>query len=195
MNAERNTVQVSPLRAPSILWPVIMIVIGLIALWLPTASSIGVARLLGWLIVFDGGFQFIYAFRSSGVGHIAWKVLVALIYLIAGIYFLVHPLLAVAVVTFALAVFFLVEGLVDLFSYFATREVRASHWILVNGIVSIILAAMIWRHWPSGSLWVLGALVGIGLLMTGLSRLMIALAVRAHAKQIGLEAGGNLRAA
>jgi uncharacterized membrane protein HdeD (DUF308 family) len=65
----------------------------------------------------------------------------------------------------------------------------------LNGIVSIVLAVMIWRHWPTGSLWVLGVLVGIGLLMTGTTRLMMALAIRAYLKQSGRETGGNLRAA
>jgi uncharacterized membrane protein HdeD (DUF308 family) len=194
MSAESDAVRLSSSR-PSIVWPVIMIVVGILALWLPVASSIGVARLLGWLLVFDAVFQLIHSFRSEGVGHIVWKVLVAVIYLIVGIYFLMHPLLAVAVVTLALATFFLVEGLVDVFSYFAARETRASHWILVNGIVSVILAVMIWRHWPTGSLWVLGILVGVGLLMAGVSRLMIALAIRAYAKQTARETGGNLRAA
>ena len=194
MNAESSIVPSSGLK-PSIVWPVIMIVVGILALWLPVASSIGVARLLGWLMVFDGVFQLIHSFRSKGVGHVVWKVLVALIYLVAGIYFLRHPFLAVAVVTLALAIFFLVEGLVNVFSYFATRKAGASYWILVNGIVSIILAAMIWRHWPTGSLWVLGVLVGIGMLMTGLSRLMIALAIRTYAKHTGGERLDNLRAA
>lgn len=191
MSAASNTVQYSNLR-PSIFWPVLMIVVGLLALWLPVASSIGVTRILGWLLIFDAGFQLIHSFRSHGAGHIAWKVLVALVFLIAGIYFLTHTLLAVAVLTIALATFFLVEGVVDVFSYFSTRSAGGSGWILVNGIVSIILAVMIWRHWPTGSVWVLGVLVGIGLLMTGLSRLMIAIAVRSYAKQIRRETGGDL---
>ena len=194
MYIESNRVQPSSLR-PSIFWPVVMIVVGLLALWLPAASSIGVARLLGWLLVFDAGFQLVHSFRSTGAGHIAWKVLVALIYLAVGIYFLIHPFLAVAVVTLALAVFFLVEGVVDVFAYFTTRQAGASGWILLNGIVSIILAVMIWRHWPTGSLWVLGVLVGIGLLMTGLSRLMIALAVRRYVRETGGETTDHLRAA
>lgn len=194
MSIENSIVDSSRLR-PSIVWPVIMIVVGILALWLPAASSIGVARLLGWLMVFDGVFQLIHSFRSKGAGHIAWKVLIALIYLVAGIYFLMHPFLAVAVVTLALATFFLIEGLVLVFSYFATRKVGATHWILLNGIVSIILAVMIWRHWPTGSLWVLGVLVGIGLLMTGISRLMMALAIRAYVKHRDGETPGNLRAA
>jgi uncharacterized membrane protein HdeD (DUF308 family) len=194
MSIESNMVEHSRFR-PSIVWPVIMIVVGILALWLPAASSIGVARLLGWLMLFEAGFQLIHAFRSKGAGHVAWKVLVALIYLVAGVYFLMHPFLAVAVVTLALATFFLVEGLIHVFSYFATRKAGASYWLLLNGLVSIILAAMIWRHWPTGSLWVLGVLVGIGLLMTGLSRLMMALAIRSYRKQIDRETGGNLRAA
>jgi uncharacterized membrane protein HdeD (DUF308 family) len=180
---------------PSLVWPVIMIVVGMLALWLPAASSIGVARFLGWLMVFDAAFQFIHLFRSRGAGHLAWKVLVAAIYLIAGIYFLTHTFHAVAVVTLALAVFFLVEGVVDVFSYLAGRNVGASSWILVNGIVSIVLAAMIWRHWPTGSLWVLGVLVGVGMLMAGVSRLMIALAIRSYAKRSRREADDYLRAA
>jgi uncharacterized membrane protein HdeD (DUF308 family) len=172
-----------------------MIVVGMLALCLPIASSVGVARLLGWLMVFDAVFQFIHAFRSEGVGPVLWKVLVGLVYLVAGIYFLMHPFLAVAVVTLALAVFFLVEGMVDVFSYFATRRAGASYWILINGIVSIVLATMIWRHWPTGSLWVLGFLVGIGMLMTGVSRLMIAVAIRTYAKQSGQEPSDHLRAA
>src|SRR5215472_13603566 len=105
MSIESNMVEYSRFR-PSIIWPVIMIIVGVLALLLPTLSSIGVARLLGWLMVFDAGFQLVHAFRSQGVGPIAWKVLVAVVYLIAGVYFLLHPFLAVAVVTLALAMFF-----------------------------------------------------------------------------------------
>lgn len=194
MNAESNTVQSARLK-PSILWPMFMILVGMLALWLPIASSIGFARVLGWLMVFDGGFQLIHSFRSKGVGHVVWKVLVALIYLVTGIYFLMHPFLAVALVTLAVAIFFLVEGLIDVFSYFGTRSAGASYWVLVNGIVSIVLAVMIWRHWPTGTLRVLGVWVGVGMLMTGLSRLMMAVAIRTYAKQGGQETSGDLRAA
>lgn len=203
MNIESNSIQASRLK-PSVVWPVIMIFVGLLALWLPVASSIGVVRVLGWLLLFDAGLQVVHAFRSHGAGPIAWKVLVAIVYLIAGLYLLMHPLMGVAVVTLFLAMFFLVEGVVSVVSYFATRSTgalesafipRSSPWILVNGIVSIILAVMIWRHWPAGSLWVLGVLVGIGMLMTGVSRLMLAIAIRTYTKQIGREIGDDLRAA
>jgi uncharacterized membrane protein HdeD (DUF308 family) len=42
----------------------------------------------------------------------------------------------------------------------------------------MILGLMIWRHWPSGSLWVVGTLVGINMVMTGTTRLMLSVGVR-----------------
>jgi uncharacterized membrane protein HdeD (DUF308 family) len=37
---------------------------------------------------------------------------------------------------------------------------------------------LVWRQWPSNSLWVTGTLVGVSMIMTGVTRLMISLAAR-----------------
>lgn len=162
----------------SIVWAVLLIVFGFLAIALPLATSLGVVLVLAWLIVFSGGFQFIHAFQSKGAGSIAWKLLVAVVYLIAGIYFLLHPLLGVASFTLALAVFFVVEGVFDLIAYFQNRSMEGAGWILFDGIVTLILGILVWRHWPSSSGWVIGTLVGISMIMTGTTRLMISLAAR-----------------
>ena len=174
------------LSKPSIVWSIVLIVIGILAIALPLASSVGVTIVIGWLVLFDGGVQFIHAFRSKGVGHIAWKLLIAIVYLIAGFYLLYHPLLAVASLTFVLAVFFFAEGLVDIVAYFSTRKVGASGWMLLDGIVTLVLGGLIFMHWPFSSAWVIGTLVGISMLMTGTTRLMMGLALRK------LEAGSVL---
>jgi uncharacterized membrane protein HdeD (DUF308 family) len=158
-------------------------IVGALAIMLPVASSIGVGRFVGWLMVFDGVVQGIHAFRSKGIGRLSWKLLIAILYLAAGIYFLLHPFLAVAALTLGLAMFFFVHGVLDLVSYLSSRKGRGALWLLFNGAISIILGAMIWRHWPSSSLWVLGQLVGIGMLMTGMTRLMMALAMRRRAAE------------
>jgi len=152
--------------------------VGVLAIMLPMASSIGVAHFIGWLMIFDGIAQGINAFRSKGIGRLSWKLVVAVLYLVAGIYLLLHPFLAVVALTLALAAFFLIQGVLELTEYFAIRKERKSSWVLINGIISMILGGMIWRHWPSSSLWALGQLVGIGMLMTGVTRLMMALALR-----------------
>ena len=57
---------------------------------------------------------------------------------------------------------------------------RKSRFIAVNSLngISLILAVMIWRTWPFSSVWAIGTLVGISMLFTGFSRLMLILSAR-----------------
>jgi uncharacterized membrane protein HdeD (DUF308 family) len=162
----------------SIVWAILLIVFGFLAIALPLGTSLGVVMIVAWLIILSGGFQFVHAFQSKGAGHIVWKLLVAVVYLIAGIYFLTHPLLGLASFTLALAFFFVAEGVMDLVGYFQNRGAEGAGWILFDGIVTLILGILVWRHWPSSSGWVIGTLVGISMLMTGTTRLMLSLAAR-----------------
>jgi uncharacterized membrane protein HdeD (DUF308 family) len=50
--------------------------------------------------------------------------------------------------------------------------------------VTLLLGCLILIHWPTSSVWVIGTLVGINLLMTGISRLMFGLAVRKLATRV-----------
>jgi uncharacterized membrane protein HdeD (DUF308 family) len=162
----------------SIVWAILLIVFGFLAICLPFATSWGVIVIIAWLIVFSGAFQFIHAFQSKGIGRILWELLVAVLYVIVGIYFLQHPVLGVAALTLALAIFFVIEGVFDLVAYFQSRGLPGSGWILFDGIVTLILGLLVWRHWPSSSLWVIGTLVGISMIFTGMTRLMLSLAAR-----------------
>lgn len=162
----------------SIVWAIVLIVFGFLAICLPFLTSWGVVVVIAWLIVFSGAFQFIHAFQSKGIGHILWKLLVAILYLIVGLYFLLNPLLGIAAFTFALAVFFVVEGVFDLVAYSQSRHLAGSGWILFDGIITLILGLLVWRQWPSSSLWVIGTLVGISMIFTGMTRLMLSLAAR-----------------
>jgi uncharacterized membrane protein HdeD (DUF308 family) len=57
--------------------------------------------------------------------------------------------------------------------------------LLASGIVSVILGVLIWAQWPVSGLWVIGLLVGIQLLFTGWSLVMLALAARRRRHVLG----------
>jgi len=162
----------------STVWAILLIVVGFLALALPFASAWGVVVVLAWLLIFSGIFQFVHAFQSKGVGHILWKLLVAALYLFVGIYYLIHPRLGIAALTFVLAIFFVMEGIFDIVAYFQARRFGGSGWILFDGIITLILGILVWRHWPSSSVWVIGTLVGISMIVTGVTLLMTGYAVR-----------------
>ena len=162
----------------SMVCAILMFVCGILAISLPLASSIGIVMLLSWLILFAGMSHLVFAFQSHNAGGFIWKILLAVLYIAAGIYMLMHPLLGVVTLTLILGIFFLLEGIVEIAFYFFMHGFRNSGWVLFDGIVSLILGAMIWRQWPSSSVWVIGTLVGISLMFIGLSRFMLSMAVR-----------------
>jgi len=172
-----------------------LIVFGLVAIASPIASSIGSAIVIGWLVFIGGLVEFIHAFQSKGIGHIVWKLLVAVFFLAVGAYLIAHPALGLAGLTLALAVFFYAEGVVDIIAWFSTRKSGGSGWMLLNGIVTMFLGFMIWSRWPATSLWFLGTLVGISMLMAGTTRLMMALAVRKLLRDPGTSPFQERRAA
>jgi len=171
----------------SIALSIALIILGILAMLLPAIPSVAVALIVGWLLLFNGIVQVAHAFQSTGIGNIAWKLAVSACYLVAGSILVLRPLAGLAGLTLTAAVFFFALGVVDLVSYFSMRRTGMSAWMLLDGIVMLILGLMIWRRWPSNSLWFIGSLVGVGMLMTGITRLMMTLAARKLLK----ETGGN----
>ena len=157
---------------------ILLIIVGFLAILLPIEMSFGVVIVISWLLVISGAVQFVHAFRCAGVGHTIWKVAVAIIYFVTGLYLRLNPGLGIVALTLALIAFFVAQGLVDILVYLRTRKSGVSSWLLLDGVITLILGLMIWRHWPSGSLWVVGTLVGINMIMTGMTRLMLTVAVR-----------------
>ncbi len=182
-----------------LMWPILLsillIIFGFLAIASPMAASIGAALVIGWLVLFGGLVQLIHAFQSKGIGHILWKLVVAAFYLAAGAYIIARPALGLAGLTLALAAFFCAAGVVDIIAYFSTRKSGGSAWMLLSGIVTLLLGLTIWSRWPATSLWFLGTLVGISMLMAGTVRLMMALAVRKFLRDSGSSAFHERRAA
>ena len=107
--------------------------------------------LLAWVILFAGLSHLVLAFHSRGVGSVLWQMLLAVLYTAAGIYLLINPVLGVVSLTLVLAVFLVLEGIVEIALYFGLRRLRHAGWVLLDGIITLILGILIWRHWPSSS--------------------------------------------
>ena len=61
--------------------------------------------------------------------------------------------------------------------------------ILLSGVIALVLGLMIWRQWPVSGLWAVGILVGVDLLMTGISMVALASTVR-RIRNVAAEASG-----
>jgi uncharacterized membrane protein HdeD (DUF308 family) len=63
-------------------------------------------------------------------------------------------------------------------------------WYLADAIASLLLGILIFAKWPSSSLWAIGTLVGVAVLIGGISRIMIAAKVRSGTGELELYVGG-----
>jgi uncharacterized membrane protein HdeD (DUF308 family) len=157
---------------------VLFIVLGIFAIVEPGVAALGVTLLVGWLLVVGAVFHFVAAFKGGGAKQVIFQVLIGILYAVGGLYFLTHPIMGPATLTLLLAGIILAEGVIEVISYFRLRREGASGWLLFNGIITLLLGGLIWIHWPSSTVWAIGILVGVNLLMTGISRLMFGLAVK-----------------
>jgi len=157
---------------------VAFIVGGTLAIMAPFVAGLAVATLVGWLLVAGGVMHGVNAFKSDAVTRAVWQTLVGAFYMIVGLYFLAHPLIALGTLTAMLAYVLFFEAIMDAITWLATRQEDGADWLLVNTIVTALLGVLILLQWPSVSVWVIGTLVGAKLIVSGISRLMLRSAAR-----------------
>ena len=179
MTTERSVIQTGQrFTAWYIVAAVIFIALGLFAIIEPAVAAVGIALLIGWLLVFGGVAHLVATFRGGGAGRIIFQLLSAVLFVLAGFYMLSQPILAVGTLTALLGGVLLAHGIFEIVGFFRARNLPASGWMLFNGLVALVLCALIWVHWPSSSVWAIGTLVGVNLVLTGITRLMFGVAGR-----------------
>jgi uncharacterized membrane protein HdeD (DUF308 family) len=159
---------------------ILMIILGVFAIGAPVVATIAVQFALGWILVIGGVAEGIHAFMAKGWRGFLFELLSAILYLVVGVLLLVNPVGGALALTVVLAVFLIVEGIFKIVMALRVRDHGGWGWLLASGILSLGLGFLIWAEWPASGLWIIGLLVGIQLLFTGWSLVMLALAARAH---------------
>jgi len=162
----------------SILWGVLLVILGVMAIGAPFLAAVAVNAVIAWLIIVAGIVHLVLAFHAHGAGSAIWRVLVGLAYLAFGGYMIVHPVLGVASLTLVLAALFVIEGVLNLMLYARMRRLHGSIWVLIDGIITLLVGLMIYMQWPSSSVWAIGILVGVSMMISGATRIGMTLALR-----------------
>lgn len=157
---------------------ILMITAGVVAMFAPWEAGLVITIVVGWSAIFNGIAQIIFGVRTHGGWHVLLEVLLGIIYIIAGIYLLMHPIGGLLALTLILASFLLVYGVFALVLAFQIKPRGGWGWVLFDGVITILLGILIWAHWPFNSDWVVGTLFGISIFMSGVTRLMMSLALR-----------------
>jgi len=156
---------------------ILLVILGIFAIGDAFAVTVASMVFFGWVLLIAGIIQAVQAFRHRRTGHLWLHVLNAVLWIVVGILLLLSPLAGALVLTLLMAAYFMVTGIFRIIAA-STAPVQGWPWILFSGVVNVILAILIWVHWPASALWVIGLFIGIDLLITGWSQIMLAFAVR-----------------
>jgi uncharacterized membrane protein HdeD (DUF308 family) len=151
----------------------LLIVLGIIAIALPVVSTIFVETWAALILISAGGAKLAYAFQTRSSGGFIWKLLLSILYVATGIMLFIYPTTGILTLTLLLGSFLLTEGVFELILAFRLRPQNNWLWVLGDGIITLILGAMIWFQWPFNAPWLIGTLVGVSVLFTGISRVML----------------------
>lgn len=134
------------------------------------------------LLIVGGVFQLLDALKCNGWKSTAWHVLIALLYIAAGVYMALHPELAAVSLTLVIGAMLIAVGILRAIMAFQIKPAKGWWWPLLSGLISLALGGMILAEWPQSGFFIIGLFVAIELIFNGWSYLFIALAARAARK-------------
>lgn len=171
----------SSLRIFTLAEGILMLVLGTLALIFPLVASVWVTGVVAMVFLVAGLISWINTLgraRQLDALHTFWRLVVATLLLLSGIWMVGRlasgPTAAasqVGAVALAIGVVFLVEGAVATMVSLSNRQVRGWGWGLVNGLVTLLLGVFILTMKAFNLVWVLGVLVGISFLLSGVDLL------------------------
>jgi uncharacterized membrane protein HdeD (DUF308 family) len=175
---------VAPLRAKwgwILALGIVYLITGIIALGSVVMATAASVFVVGIMMVIAGVAEVINAFQIKTWGSFLLWILLGALYVVAGFVTFQNPLLAAVILTLILGVALVASGIMRIILAFNMREGSAWVWVVISGLVTLLLGAVILAHWPVSSLYVLGIFLGVDLVIAGVSWIAISLGLKSAA--------------
>jgi uncharacterized membrane protein HdeD (DUF308 family) len=167
-------------------WPgllaegIVLVLLGIAAIIIPPIAGLAATIWLGAIFLIGGVVGLIASLRARNAPGFGWAVLSAILAILAGLMLLWNPVAGLVTLTYVLIAFFIFDGVTMIMLSIAHRRELSGRWewILVNGVIDLLLAAIILSGMPGSSTWALGLLLGIDLVFGGWALITMALAAK-----------------
>lgn len=151
---------------------ILLIILGTLAIGAAVFTTLLSVFILGCVLLAGGIFEIFHSFYSKTWGELSVELLVGVLYAVVGGLLIAKPVQGAASLTLLLALVFFVGGIFKSLAAIFQRNAGWG-WLLFSGLISIALGALIWSEWPESSLWIIGLFIGIDLIFSGWTLLML----------------------
>ncbi|MFF7543854.1 HdeD family acid-resistance protein [Streptomyces canus] len=151
---------------------------GVLVLVWPDETLHVLAVLIGLYLLVTGAFRFVAVFGREEHGERLPGLLLAVLYVLAGVLSLRNPLQTIAALSLVVGVVWLVSGILTLYTALAAKDLPHRGVVLGAAMLAIV-AGIVVLALPTESARALTRLLGLWLVLLGLAEAAVALAWRA----------------
>lgn len=157
---------------------ILFIILGALAIILPGVFSLGLSLFIGWLFLVGGIFGTIGALQTLRAKGGLWRLASGILTAIAGILIITRPLEGVLILTMLIAIYYGVDGLFKIIYGLQASGTPGAGITILNGVFGLIIAWIVYSSWPYSAEWFLGLIIGINMLIGGITLLRLLSAVK-----------------
>jgi uncharacterized membrane protein HdeD (DUF308 family) len=164
---------------------IVLILAGIFALGDVVAFTLISVIFIGAMMLVSGIFQIVHAFMTKDWSGFALNLAMGLLYVVGGFLIMDEPVQGSIILTLVLLVALLVGGIMRIGIALRHRELTGWWVMMLGGIISVVLAVMLYASLPWSGLWVLGTLIAVELLVQGITWLRFGFSLRRMAQLTG----------
>ncbi|CUH46792.1 HdeD family acid-resistance protein [Ruegeria atlantica] len=157
------------------------IAFGIFVLGAPVVASVAVTVVTGVLLLISGVLQVVGGFTVEGTGNKILSLIMGAVMLFLGWSFLDHPLQGTLTLATVMLILFMAGGIARVILSFQMKGTQFFWPTMISGVLSIVLAGIIWTYVgsdPQVLLSILGIFLGIEMLFNGFGLVFMAFFIR-----------------
>jgi len=157
---------------------IVLVLFGALLLVSPVAFIGAVVRLVALVFVVVGLTLIFQGLWGGKTAHTFGSILLGSVIAGLGVLIGLRPQAGSAFLTTVLILFFLAHGVYKFSSAIRYRNIKGSAWLFLSGLISLVFVYLLWKQWPLSGAWAIGVLVGLDILLTGLSMILLSVGAR-----------------
>ncbi len=154
---------------------IFLLILGSLVILLPRLTTFVLAMVLSFGLILLGIYKFINAIRMRHhARHSAIKAVTSVLIMLIGAYLILNPFFNIMFLTIGIGIYFILEGINCTVIAIQNRHKLKYWWAtFFFSLMQFLLAFIIIFGLPYTALWTLGILIGINLVFSGISLILI----------------------
>jgi uncharacterized membrane protein HdeD (DUF308 family) len=156
-----------------------LIILGALSVWAPEVTGMTVSVIVGVVLILGGILRTAFAWLSPGWGSLFMKMLVGILTIIAGGYMIARPEAGSQALAVVLVFYLFIDGITTLIIATRLPPAAGGAWMMIGAIASLLIAVLMWMQWPASGELAVGVLIGIKLILDGVTLIGVGSAAKA----------------